>query len=87
MITFKEFLMICEGKKKKKEISKKEKKKLTKGIIVKGSGNYNLNDIPKPPETAPGSRERAIQVKEIMKNSGAKAIQKELERRRQENGG
>lgn len=82
MITFKEFLMICEGKKKK------ERKKLTKGIVVTNSGgNYNLKDIPKPPKTAPGSRERDIQVKEIMRNSGAKAIQKELERRGRENGG
>lgn len=93
MITFKEFLMICEGKKKKekkkkdKELSKKEKKNLTKGIVKQFSGNFNINNTQRPVDTEPGSKERDIQVREIMRNSGAKAIQKELERRRRENGG
>jgi hypothetical protein len=82
--------MICEGKKKKKKkdkkLTKKEKKNLTKGI-VKPFGDFNINKTKRPVDTKPGSEERDIQVREIMRNSGAKAIQKELERRRQENGG
>ena len=81
MKTFKEFLQIIQEK--KKEQSKKQKQKLVKGIVVQpnversedGTLSYSLKDLPKPPETEPGSPERRVQTREI-ESHGAKEFKK-----------
>ena len=77
MKTFSEFLEIIQEKKKE------QKKKLVKGIVVQpnversedGTLSYSLKDLPKPPETEPGSPERRVQTREI-ESHGAKEFKK-----------
>lgn len=81
MKTFKEFLQIIQEK--KKEPSKKQKKKLVKGIVVQpnvqrsedGTLSYSLKDQPRPVYTEPGSPERRIQTSEI-ESHGEKEFKK-----------
>jgi hypothetical protein len=81
MKTFLEFLEIIQEK--KKEPSKKEKKKLVKGIVVQpeiersedGTITYSLKDQPRPVDTKPGSTERRVQTREI-ESHGAKEFKK-----------
>jgi hypothetical protein len=77
MKTFREFLEIIQEKKNK--LSKKERKRLSKGIVVKkpkpendGTLTYNLGDSPKPIDTKPGSEERDAQIQAILDNGAKK---------------